>query len=62
MTTWHKDESLEDALEFFLDCVPDEEFSPRGCATAIIVSVGSAQWVSAIETCVTAQTSRVGAS
>jgi hypothetical protein len=50
MTTWHADESLEEALWFFLNCtVPDEDYAPNGCDTAVIFSVGRSDWSAAIE-------------
>jgi hypothetical protein len=43
MTTWHARESLEDALDFFLNCTqPDEEFAPSGCKAAVIISIAGA--------------------
>jgi hypothetical protein len=50
MTTWHANEALRDAFGFFLDCTtPDEDFAPDGCASALIIVVGSADWVEDIE-------------
>ena len=57
MTTWHAEDSLEDGLEFFLTCAyPDEKYSPHGCDSALIVSVGSNTWPNAIKQYVTART------
>ena len=42
MTTWHADESLEDALWFFLRCtVPQERFEPS-CRSSVVILFGSA--------------------
>lgn len=50
MTTSHADESLEEALWFFLNCtVPEEDYAPNGCGTAVIFSVGRSDWNAAIE-------------
>jgi hypothetical protein len=50
MTTWHTDESLQEVLEFFFDwTTPDEEYAPDGCASALIITAGSALWAEEIE-------------
>jgi hypothetical protein len=50
MTTWHAKDSLEDALAYFLDFTcPDADYAPDGCDSALIISVGSRDWDSAIE-------------
>jgi len=50
MTTWHAQDSLEEALEFFLFATePDETYAPHGCDVGLIISVGSTQWAEAIE-------------
>lgn len=50
MTTWHADDSLQSALDFFLNCTePDKEYAPDGCDLAVIVCVGSSEWKGAIE-------------
>ena len=41
MTTWHSSELLEDAAWFFLRCaVPDEDYAPDGCRTALAIAIG----------------------
>ena len=46
MTTWHADE----ALDFFLfDTNPHEDFAPNGCQLALLTSVDSNDWRSAME-------------
>jgi hypothetical protein len=48
MTTWHADESLDEALYFFLrNTWPDEGYSEDGSAVAI--TVGSAEWAAQVE-------------
>jgi hypothetical protein len=50
MTTWHANESLPDALDFFLSSAyPDESFAPDGCDFAVIITVGSGESAEAIE-------------
>jgi hypothetical protein len=57
MTTWHSEESIEDALYFFLNCtVPNETYAPDGCDRAVIISVGSGDWAATIEEYVRANT------
>lgn len=46
MTSWHEDESLEEAFYFFLfNAWPDEAFEDT-CNTAIAAAVGNAPWSS----------------
>jgi hypothetical protein len=53
MTTWHSKESIADALDFFFNCtIPDETYAPDGCDCAVIISVGSGNWVETIGECV----------
>ncbi len=50
MTTWHAEESLRDALSFFLNCTyPDETYAPSGCNAALIISCGGNELNTAIE-------------
>ena len=43
ITTWHRTDTLEDALEFFFRCaVPNEDFAPVGTAW-VAVSIGSSE-------------------
>jgi hypothetical protein len=50
MTTWHAKDSLQDALEYFLECtVPDSDYAPNGCDWALIISVGAPAWDATIE-------------
>jgi hypothetical protein len=57
MTTWHANDSLEEALDFFLSSAyPDETYAPNGCDRALIFSIGSDDWNTAIERYVTART------
>lgn len=54
MTTWHENESLEEALEFFVfDTYPDDTYAPNGCDRAFLFSIGSDDWSRAIERRVT---------
>lgn len=47
MTTWHAEESLVEAVDFFLTCtIPDEEY---GCRHGLAVVVGSTEWVTEVE-------------
>jgi hypothetical protein len=57
MTTWHADESLQDALDFFLsNAHPDESLAPGGCHLALVITVGSSdQTADAIEHYITPQ-------
>jgi hypothetical protein len=56
MTTWHADESLEEALWFLLFCTsPDETYAADGCDVDLIISVGSGPWSAAIEQYVSVQ-------
>ncbi len=57
MTTWHENQSLEDAVDFLLTCtVPDEDYASDNCDSALIISVGSDSWTSEIERNVRAKT------
>ena len=48
MTTWHDDESLEDALWFFVfNTFPDDAFV-RTTRSGLGVSVGNSEWAAAI--------------
>lgn len=50
MTTWHAEESLAEAVDYFLTCtIPDEEYSPRGCAHGLAIAIGSGGWATEIE-------------
>ena len=50
MTTWHDNELLEDAADFLLTCaIPDEDYAPIGCQTALIITVGSDAWAGDLE-------------
>jgi len=50
MTTCHQEETLEEALEFFLCCTePDLTFAPDGCKSAIAIAIGSTDWEKAIQ-------------
>jgi len=50
MTTWHDDESLSEALWYFLNCThPDEEYAPKGCDLGLVVVVASKEWTAEIE-------------
>ena len=56
MTTWHTEESLNDALDFLLTCtVPDDDYAPNGCNSALIICIASDSWTSEIEQCVAAR-------
>lgn len=57
MTTWHENDSLEEALNFFLTCTePVEDFAPAGCGAALIISIGSKDWPASIERYVKSKT------
>ena len=48
MTTWHDDESLEDALWFFVNnSFPDAAYEDT-CHTGIAVTIGSSQWATQV--------------
>jgi hypothetical protein len=48
MTTWHNDESLEDALWFFVNnSVPDAAYEDT-CHTGIAVTIGNSQWATKV--------------
>ncbi len=40
MTTWHADESIEDALEFFRDCALDFDLQDANSSPGVIALVG----------------------
>ena len=49
MTTWHSDETLEDALEFFLTAAePDDKFTDR-CNAALVVSIDNPSWADVVD-------------
>ena len=51
MTAGHEDESLDEALWFFLNfTLPNQEYEGR-CAQAFVVSVGNKEWTSYIAGC-----------
>jgi len=44
MTTWHADESLDDALWFWLsNTFPDDKFFDS-CTSSLVLSIGNAEW------------------
>jgi hypothetical protein len=48
MTTWHKDESLEDALWFFVyNSFPDAAYEDT-CRIGIAVTIGNSQWAAQV--------------
>ena len=50
MTTWHANEPLVDAVDFFLICtIPDEESALDGCPFGLAIVVGSGDWAIDIE-------------
>jgi hypothetical protein len=50
MTTWHANESLAEAVDFFLTWTnPDEAYAPNGCPNGLAVAVGSADWAAEID-------------
>jgi hypothetical protein len=61
MTTWHAQESLDEAVDFFLSCTfPNEEFAPAGCPDGLAIAVGSAEWATQIERQLRASTTAGG--
>jgi hypothetical protein len=61
MTTWHPKDTLRGAFDYFLDCtIPDEEFAPDGCTSALIIVAGSDDWAEAIESLVKETTVPIG--
>jgi hypothetical protein len=51
MTTWHENESLDDALSFFLNkTVPNEEYI-ESCRTSFVVSVNNDNWADHLSQC-----------
>src|ERR1035438_5466181 len=50
MTTWHAEDTLREAFDYFLDCTtPNEDFAPGGCASALTVVVRATDWAEDIE-------------
>jgi hypothetical protein len=50
MTIGHTNDSIGDALDFFLcDAYPDETYAPTGANVALAISIASADWNSAIK-------------
>lgn len=49
MTTWHQDESLDEALWFTLICAYPNEYYTDTCGSCIAVSIGNAEWNRHIE-------------
>jgi hypothetical protein len=48
ITTWHRDESLVDTLDFVLTAAtPDDRFL-EACGATLGIAIGSAQWTEAI--------------
>jgi len=50
MTTWHAEESLEDALEFFKNCALDHDLQDWRTAPGVIALIGRPDLVTQIET------------
>jgi len=48
MTTWHENESLEDALYFFLTATSPAVYFEATFKSSLAISVGSQEWASAI--------------
>ncbi len=50
MTTWHAEESLEEAVDFFLTSTyPDEDYAPAGCTWGWAIAVGKDRWASELK-------------
>ncbi len=50
MTTWHEEETLDDALSYLLVLAHPEVAYGATCKSRLAISVGSAAWASQIET------------
>lgn len=48
MTTWHDDESLEDALWFFVNCSSPDAAYEDTCRIGIAVTIGNSQWATQV--------------
>jgi hypothetical protein len=48
MTTWHNDESLEDALWFFVNSSFPDAVYAETCRTGIAVTIGNNKWASQV--------------
>jgi hypothetical protein len=44
MTTWHEDESLEEALDFFIACAVPTEGFVLDSSFRLVICVGNAEW------------------
>jgi hypothetical protein len=44
MTTWHNDESLDDALWFMLEVAYPDETYENSCGSSLVVSVANPEW------------------
>jgi hypothetical protein len=49
MTTWHDDESLEEAIWYFLHCTVPADNYLESCKAVLLVSVGNGNWAAKIE-------------
>jgi hypothetical protein len=48
MTTWHKDESLKEALQFFVHSAFATEAYASECRDWVIASIGNPEWESEV--------------
>jgi len=48
MTTWHADESLEDAIWFFLNETSPDEHYETTLGSSLAVSIGSSKWAAVL--------------
>lgn len=44
MTTWHDDESLKEALWYFVHCATPAQAYEEGCRSWVAASVGNSEW------------------
>jgi hypothetical protein len=56
MTTWHAQERLEDAVDFFLrSTYPDEGYAPAGCTWALAIAMQLDGWALQVRQMLTAR-------
>lgn len=53
LTTWHSEDSLAEAISYFLwRTEPESDYAPDGCAAGVVVTVAGNEWISEIEQCI----------
>ena len=62
MTASHHDESLTEALRFFVhSAIPDEEYAPKGCEKWIVAVIGNPEWAETVRSSIGAIASEITA-